>query len=114
LLERDLERVRKQGWSEAKIQRWLAEKQIAREKDERKSQHEAEGGTRDAKQWMKLLTAVVRSGKAKQLGILLHWYRSGVTNERIRLKDTIATRLVEVTPEFLMTMKEDVLYNFTQ
>jgi len=109
----DVERVRKQGWSEAKIKRWLTEKQAAREKDERKAQHQAEGGKQAAKPWLDLLTAVLESGTTKQLGILLHWYKSGVANERIRLKDTITTRLVEVTPDFLMTMKEDVLYRFT-
>ena len=113
-IDRDLEQLRRQRWSEAKIQRWLAEKQAAREKDERKTQHDAESGTHDAKPWIDLLSAVLASGSTKQLGILLHWYKSGVANERIVLKDTITTRLVKVTPKFLMTMKEDVLYNFTQ
>jgi hypothetical protein len=113
-LDRDLERLRRQGWSEAKIQRWVAEKKAAREKDERKAQHEAERGTPGAKPWIDLLSAVLASGATKQLGILLHRYKGGgVANERIGLKDAITTRLVEVTPEFLMTMKEDVLYNFT-
>ena len=112
LPERDLERLRKQGWSEARIERWLAEKRAAREKDERKAQHQAEGGTQEVKPFIDLLTAVLTSGATRQLGVLLHWYKSGVTNERIRLKDTITTRLVKVTPESLMMMKEDVLYNF--
>jgi hypothetical protein len=99
--------------SKAKIERWLTEKQAAREKDERKAQHQAEGGKQAAKSWLNLLTAALESGTTKQLGILLHRYKSGVANERIRLKDTITTRLVEVTPDFLMTMKEDVLYRFT-
>ena len=113
LHERDIDRLRKRDWSEAKIQRWLSEKQAAREKDERKAHHAAEGGTRETKPWIDLVTAVLTSGSTKQLGILLHWYRSGVANERIRLKDTITTQLIDVTPDFLMTMKEDVLYNFT-
>jgi hypothetical protein len=57
---------------------------------------------------------VLASDATKRLGILLHWYKSGVANERIRLNDTITTPLAELTPEFLMTMKEDVLYNFTR
>jgi len=31
---------------------------------------------------------VLASGTTKQLGMLLHWYKSGVGNERIRLKDS--------------------------
>jgi hypothetical protein len=110
--ERDLRSFRKQGWSEAKIRRWLDEKQKAQEKEERKAHQQAEGGKSEASEWVDFLTSVLKSGGANRIGLLLHWYQSGVDNERIKLQSITTLPITEATPELLMAMQEDVLYNF--
>jgi hypothetical protein len=110
--ERNLARFMKQGWSEAKIQRWLDEKQKAQEKEELKAHQQAEGGKPEASRWVDFLTSVLKSGGANRIGLLLHWYQSGVDNERVKLQSITTLPITEATPELLMAMQEDVLYNF--
>ena len=110
--ERDLEKFRKQGWSEAKIQRWVEQKEQTKERHQREDEFLAQGGSPELDGWVAFLNAVLKFGQARRIGLLLHWYRRGIRSERINIKGREKLTLSEVTAERLMKMKEDVVYEF--
>jgi hypothetical protein len=60
--DRELNRVRKKGWSEAKIQRWLEQKEHTKER------HLAEGGGPELDRWIEFLNELIRSGLLPEWG----------------------------------------------
>jgi len=112
IYESEIEKFRKQGWSEAKIQRWLSEKENTRERDERIVQENVERGKAQASMWLEFLTSGLKSMPAKRISLLLHCYKRGVTNERIRFKRIVTQPISEINAEYLLKIEKDVLYNF--
>lgn len=112
--ERDLQKFRKQGWSEAKIKRWVQEKELARENAEIKSQTVTGHEISQATYWVDFLTTALKSGNTDRIGLLLHWYKGSLTNERIKLKNIVTTPILEITPDCLLQIEEDTLYNFVR
>lgn len=110
--ERELKNFRKRGWSEAKIQRWLEEKQQMKDRLLREGQRRAEASAADATLWVDFIAGLLRFGYAPRIGLLLHMYGGNVSAERINLLSREKVRLKELNPERLMKMKEDVLYEF--
>jgi hypothetical protein len=110
--ERELKKFRSQGWSEAKITRWLEHKEQTKEKHLREDEARAKGSTHELNQWLKLITNVLKSGYALRIGVLLHMYHGGIESERISIVRREKVKLAELTPELLMRIKEDVVYEF--
>jgi hypothetical protein len=111
-LEREVERFRKHGWSEAKIQRWREQKDQARERRLREEEAHGQANAPLADQWVRFITALLESGRTPRAGILLHLYRRNIESERIRVSQKERVELVRLTPQMLMEMREDVLYEF--
>ena len=110
--ERDLKKFRKQGWSEAKIQRWLEQKEQTRERHDREDKALAKGGDPELESWVGLFNSLLKSKLARKVSLLLHWYSGSIEGERIRIQRREKVRLSEVTSERLMRIEEDVLYEF--
>lgn len=110
--EHDLEKFRKQGWSEAKIDRWLEEKQRTKERREREAESHAQGSTPELDQWLAFLNDLLKSGHARRVGLLLHWYQRSIESERISIQRRERLELLELNQELLRKMEEDVLYEF--
>ena len=107
--DRELMKFRKQGWSEAKIQRWLEQKEQTKERHQREDEARAKGGGPELDRWIEFLNDLI-SGPSPRFGLLLHWYRGSIDGERIKIKRRERVRLSEVNPERLMKIEEDVLY----
>lgn len=102
------QRLLKKGWSKAKIDRALAQKQ----EDLRASKEAAsETNLKAVSSWLDFIGAVLGSGKTTHLGLLLHFY-SGSIESRIELAGRETVRSGDLDGEFLGRMKEDVLYVF--
>jgi hypothetical protein len=105
-----LKTLRKQGWSETRIGRWLEQKQ-----DRRQRKAEKLRGARAAEldNWVSFIRTVIEVGAARSLGLLLHFYRTGPATETIRM-----TRRVQPAGKLgaddLFSMDEDVLYEFAR
>ena len=112
--ERDLQKFRKQGWSEAKIKRWVQEKELARENAEIKSQTVTGYEISQVAYWVDFLTTALKLGHTSRIGLLLHWYKGSLTNERIKLKNIVTTSVSEITPDYLLQIEEDTLYSFVR
>jgi hypothetical protein len=105
-----LKKFRQQGWSEAKIQRWLEQKEQNKERHRREDEALASGGGPELDRWIEFLNDLIGFGHAPRIGLLLHWYGGTIEGERIKIKRRERVRLAEVNPERLMKIEEDVLY----
>ena len=108
--DRELKKFRQQGWSGAKIQRWLEQKEQNKERHRRQDEALASGGGPELDRWIEFLNDLVGFGHAPRIGLLLHWYGGTIEGERIKIKRRERVRLAEVNPERLMKIEEDVLY----
>ncbi|HWT00149.1 MAG TPA: hypothetical protein VN256_07870 [Pyrinomonadaceae bacterium] len=110
--ERELKKFRKQGWGEAKIQRWLEEKEQAKERYMREARHRAEASATEAGPWVDFIASLLGSGYAPRIGLLLHMYGGSFGGERIDILGREKVSLRDLNSERLMRMREDVLYEF--
>jgi len=107
--ERELKKFRKQGWSKAKIKRWLEQKEQTKERHLRQDAALAEGSAPELERWVRFLNDLFDSRHAHKFGLLLHWYHTSVEGERIKIQRREKLRLSEVNAERLMKIEEDVL-----
>lgn len=112
--EAEAKRWRRQGWSESKIERVLAQRedQRARERQkvERIKKTALESG---ASVWQDCIRAVLVSGETDAFGLLLHWYSGGLDG-RIVLEGHETVRLADLDASALGMMRDDVLYTFVR
>lgn len=101
--DRDVEKRKKLGWSAAKIESWLRQREASKS---------GKINARDAElaDWRSFLAAIRVSG-VPYVGLLIHLYNSPLESE-IRLQSRQFVRIADVTDEFLTGMQEDVLYEF--
>lgn len=106
----DAEKLRRKGWSEARIQRRLEERERAVEKS---NLARSEGTPREeAERWAAYIRAVLGSGEAAWFGLLLHWYCGNVETERIRIRETIAVPPNRLDADTVLRVSEDAFYRF--
>lgn len=97
--ENDESKLRRKGWSDAKIKRWK----------EQKAEHLAKPKqTPEATDWEAFLKEMLNSRQTPFICLLLHWY-TGPIEGRIELQ---GREVVNVSAESLGRMREDVLYQF--
>ncbi len=104
-------KLRKQGWSAAKVERWLQQKeQTAQSKAQEKEQQ----GTPQVASWQDFLSDLLHSGCTPRVGLLLHWYKGRVDTERIDVTGWERVALPNLTKDRLLHMREDVIYTFVR
>lgn len=64
------------------------------------------------KRWLDFLRSLLDDKKASRIGLLKHWYDKGLQTEEITLTRTEKINIDKITPEFLLNLEEDVLYEF--
>src|SRR5687767_2907352 len=102
--ESEIPKLRKKGWSEAKINRWLEDK--TRKPDPLDIRREEE-----LARWMATIQDVLTSGIATSLGLFVHFYNEGFDADIIKRVERV--RLTDLTPELLLGFADDTLYEFT-
>lgn len=105
-------RLRKKGWGEARIARWLAEKRQAQAQQDAKVATRSEAAAGYAEFWVRFLHSALTSGYTPRITLLLHWYRSGVETEYFPDLPQETIPLSQVNSVFLAHLHEDILYNF--
>lgn len=110
--EHELKKLRRKGWSEAKIRRWLGQKEQTKEKHVREDESRVGCEMPVARYWVDFISAVLNSKCTDRVGILLHFYHTDVEGERIKLLGNERVKLEGLTPRVLMEMQYDVLYEF--
>lgn len=107
---RELDKLRSKGWSDAKISRWLEERNkiVARETRVANDRKERIGSLDDPDGWCTVAKRLRDEG-VPYVGLLLHWYSGGLTSERIDFQrcDVLLDEKLGAT---LCRVREDVLY----
>jgi hypothetical protein len=108
--KREVDKLEKKGWSETKIKRWLADREKTIEKDKIKYDRIVNGVHMDIENWIDYLNKIFTGTSIRHFGLFLHWYKGGLEDERIKIKNRIKIRLSDLTPDSLLKMDEDVIY----
>lgn len=111
-LDSQIIKLRKQNWSEAKIQRWREQKRQTGEKQERYREAQAVQAGRDAGRWVTFLADLLRSGHTPRIGLLLHFYNAGLETERIGLLQQEVVPVSRLSTDQLLRIEKDVLYQY--
>jgi hypothetical protein len=109
-----LDDLRKKGWSETKVQRWLEQQQAVYEREARMETARnacAEGSDPDG--WSAILTELITEARLPYVGLLLHWYSGGLNSERIHLSGRVCVAIDSELGATLYRMEEDTLYQVT-
>jgi hypothetical protein len=104
--------LKKKGWSETKIQRWLSEKASLVEK--RAAINSTSNKPSEVESWKDFVIEVLTSKYARKIGVLLHMYSGCESTEIIELSGKIITKLENINEEVFLTMHEDHLYEFVK
>ena len=112
-IQRKAAKLRKDGWSESKVQRWLDQHSVIESRDDRVVAVHADRRRPEAAGWQEFVTETLLLGKARRVGLLLHWYRGFTDAERITLARRETIPLERITPDLFLDFEDDVLYSFT-
>jgi len=103
--------LKKKKWSEEKIDIWIKNKISSKQHKTvpRKTPMEIH---QEIDNWMIFLHTLLNMAKIERIGLLKHWYITGLVSEEIRIKKTETIRSIEINPDLLLNLEEDVLYEF--
>jgi hypothetical protein len=104
----DVSRYIRRGWSAAKIERALQNRNSASAQRLEALRH---AGEKDAKRWLGFLQAAIGSRLTASLGLLLHFYDGGIEEAAFEFsRETVS--LSNFDTALLLDMEEDRLYEF--
>jgi hypothetical protein len=105
-LAKHANKLRKKGWSEAKIQRSLRERTLAHEKPR-------PGIPESAGRWIKFLREILSGKQPPKIGLITHFYQGDIETEDFHIKSTQTLVLTDLRHETILGLEDDVLYTFT-
>jgi hypothetical protein len=98
-------KLRRKGWSEAKLARWKAQRTDHEQSVQRKAEREE-----STLPWLLLLDEMLQSGATPFVGLLLHFYAGSVAEEDVQISNREVLRRSALGPAKLGRTREDVLY----
>ena len=101
--ESEIPKLRKKGWSDAKINRWLEDKTRKADPHDTRSEEELA-------RWMATIQDIVTSGITTSLGLFVHFYNEGYDADIIKRVERV--KLMDLSPELLLGLADDTLYEF--
>ena len=104
-LKQKASKFRKRGWSEDRVQRWIAEQQA-------KAPQIDASELSNAEKWVAFIRDALLQPAVAEFGLLLHWYKGSPGTERINLRASETVMLADLSPELLLNIEEDLLYRF--
>lgn len=84
-LSRQIKKLEKKGWSEAKIDRWLQQTEESAHSKRQEAAARLSGPQPELERWIRFVSAVLTGNHADWIGILVHWYGGNVTTEAVPL-----------------------------
>ena len=108
----ELEKLRKKGWSETKISRWMREVELAKQKGEQKIELAHEASLSSAQDWLSFVRDILGSRATDRIGLLIHMYNGPITG-RIKIKGKKTIPVKKLNEDVLLRMEEDLVYDFT-
>ncbi|MFX1498846.1 MAG: hypothetical protein ACFFBH_15080 [Promethearchaeota archaeon] len=111
LKSKKIKSLKKKKWSNEQIQEWIMDK--IKLKSHKKS-HKKIPSERDQelKKWMDFISNLLKFQKLKRIGLIKHWYDADLEGEDFKIKETKRINIDDLNSDFLLNLKEDVLYEF--
>ena len=106
-IDREAERHRKRGWSEARVARWLAEKRAAAE---RPAVSESEREQQELDDWMRLIPALLAVEGMACFGLLIHFFDDRQHWRHVQPEPSARVRLASLTETMLLNMAPERLF----
>jgi len=110
-LTRRIRKFQASGWSQTKIDRWLAQHDETKSKRVRSTRDHY---TSDVERWLNIISEILDSDKTPSFGLLIHWYSGELESERIQIQRRCKIRIKDASPDVMLHMEHDVLYEFTK
>lgn len=112
--KKDLKRLKKKGWTETKIKKWLINKERSDLKDQRTAEHQQSKYQDDAENWINFLNDIAKDVDIEYFGLIYHWYSQSVENERFKIVQWKQFNTNPLTTEDIFNMKEDTVYQLNK
>lgn len=104
-IERKVNSFRRQGWSQTKIDRWLAQ---------REQQHKhGDDKHADCERWRAFIADFTQSRCAPYLGLMIHMYEGSWEAEDFAILSRTKLRVHDLDPEMISKLHRDTLYVFS-
>ena len=103
---KDIERLKRKGWSETKIKNWTESKT--------KINTQAKDRDKEREQWTKFLEELIVENKIGKVGLYIHWYESQMEDEEVLFNGREKVSLTELRGDKLDKLNYDILYEFIQ
>jgi len=110
-LARKVRKFKASGWSQTKINRWLAQHDETKLNRVRSA---LDRSTSDAERWLNIISEILDSAKTPSFGLLIHWFTGQLESERIQIHRRCKIRIEDASPNVMLRMEYDVLYEFTK
>src|SRR5262245_6750322 len=110
--ERTIRKLHKKGWSQAKIDRRMAQEAAIAERRRVESDHKKNCPGDEVQRWIAFLSELALSKTANFIGLLKHFYNGGIDTEAIIVVKQQSIPIYELSPKLLMSIEDDVLYRF--
>lgn len=105
----EIAKLGKKGWSSAKIERWLNEKDAAKRRSAERARSKNLSHLTEAEKWLEFLNQCLVHTKPNAVGLLLTW-EGGSTRDLRQGERGKAIRIANVSPSFLLHLEHNRLY----
>jgi hypothetical protein len=112
-LTREIKKLKKKGWRDAKIDRWIEQTMADVARKHTESETRLCGPHPELDRWIQFVSAVLTGNHADWIGILVHWYDGNVTTEAIAAGNRRWLTLDEFTDNYLLNAEEDTLHTIS-
>ncbi len=113
-ISRSVQNFRKKGWSEAKIDRWVAQTAANSARRREAVAVRLSGPHPEIDRWIQFLSAVLTGYHADWIGILVHWYGGGVADEALAIGTNRWLSTADLTEDCLLGLEDDTLYRIAR
>ncbi|UII19161.1 hypothetical protein [Fulvivirga ligni] len=107
---KDINRLKRKGWSQNKIESWLTNKQRSSVNQQRSFDHQSINYQEDAVKWLGFLSLLMKSSEIGYFGLLFHWYSGSVDSEDFQIIEYERLKEHQLNEDFIFHMKEDIVY----
>ena len=104
--------LKKKKWTDEEIDKWIKEKLQKEGSSPIGKKLTPMEIDEKIKRWLDFVRSLLDDKKASRIGLLKHWYDKGLQTEEVTLTRTEKINIDKITPEFLLNLEEDVLYEF--
>jgi len=110
----EVDKLKKKGWTDTKITRYLADKKKSGDKVAQQNEITLYRQSKELDSYANFLQEVLKKADTEVFGLLLHWYSKGPETENIKLADRKSIPSKALTVVDLKTIEEDKLLCVTK